>query len=267
MVRSGERLRYSPSPRPRQRSEITRDIFRVRDEETGQDLVDLILDQGGSKGTGKWMSQLAMDLGVPSTLVTTAVQARSMSALKDVRCRASKILAGPSSQFRGAREALIEDVYQALYASTICSYVQGFVQLQAAAVEYRWSLDLRSIASIWREGCIIRAAMLDPIREAYEDTPNLENLLFAPHFTAAIVQALPGWRRVVMATAELGIPAPTYSAALAYFDSLRSANLPANLLQAQRDFFGEHEYYRIDKPGQGPFHTPWQALLRGLDLR
>ena len=235
--------------------EITRDIFSVKDEETGDYLVDRILDKAGAKGTGKWMSQLALDLGVPSTLVTEAVFARSLSALKDARVRASKVLKGPNAKFQGDRKEFIEQVRQALYASKICSYAQGYVQLQAAAKEHQWPLDYGSIALLWRGGCIIRARFLERIKEAFDADRNLENLLLAPYFTEAIHKAQPAWRHVVKTAAELGVAVPAFSAALAYYDGYRQERLPANLLQAQRDYFGAHTYERTDKPDV--FHTDW----------
>ncbi len=242
--------------------EITRDIFSVKDPETGRDLVDLVLDTAGAKGTGKWMSQLALDLGVPSTLVTEAVYARSLSAMKDARLRASRVLAGPAERYDGPREAFIEEVRQALYASKIVSYAQGFVQLEAAAGEHQWPLDFGSIALLWRGGCIIRAVFLERIKEAFDADPEQENLLLAPYFQQAIQQAQPAWRKVVGTAVRLGIPTPAFAAALAYYDGYRSARLPANLLQAQRDYFGAHTYHRVDKPGQGPFHSEWLQLRK-----
>ncbi len=235
--------------------EITRDIFTVKDEETGQYLVDLILDTAGAKGTGKWMSQLALDLGVPSTLVTEAVYARSLSAMKDARVRASKVLAGPSGRCDADEEEFIEQIRQALYASKICSYAQGFVQLRAAAAEHEWPLDFGSIALLWRGGCIIRAVFLERIKEAFDADPKLENLLLAPYFCKAVEQAQSAWRHVVATAVRLGVPVPAFSSALAYYDGYRSERLPANLLQAQRDYFGAHTYQRVDKPGV--FHTDW----------
>ncbi len=235
--------------------EITRDIFTVKDEETGQYLVDLILDTAGAKGTGKWMSQLALDLGVPSTLVTEAVYARSLSAMKDARVRASKVLSGPSGRYEGNQEEFVEQVRQALYASKICSYAQGFVQLRAAAAEHQWPLDFGSIALLWRGGCIIRAVFLERIKEAFDADPKLENLLLAPYFCKAVQEAQPAWRHVVATAVHLGVPVPAFSSALAYYDGYRSERLPANLLQAQRDYFGAHTYQRVDK--EGVFHTDW----------
>jgi len=234
--------------------EITRDIFSVK-EEAGTHLVDVILDTAGAKGTGKWMSQLALDLGVPSTLVTEAVYARSLSAMKDARVRASKVLKGPSGRFHGNEEEFVEQVRQALYASKICSYAQGFVQLRAAAAEHKWPLQFGPIALLWRGGCIIRAVFLERIKEAFDADPDLENLLLAPYFCNAVQQAQSAWRNVVATAVHLGIPVPAFASALAYYDGYRSERLPANLLQAQRDYFGAHTYQRLDK--EGIFHTDW----------
>ena len=240
--------------------EITRDIFSVKDEETGEHLVDLIMDTAGAKGTGKWMSQLALDLGVPSTLVTMAVYARSLSAMKEPRVRASKVLRGPTAKFRGNRDEFIEKVRQALYASKICSYAQGFVQLQAAAKEHDWPLDFGGCAMLWRGGCIIRAVFLERIKEAFDKNPQLENLLLAPYFKKATRKAQTSWRNVVTTAVRLGIPVPAFSTALAYYDGYRSERLPANLLQAQRDYFGAHTYNRTDK--EGTFHSDWIRLRK-----
>ncbi|MDO5309856.1 MAG: decarboxylating NADP(+)-dependent phosphogluconate dehydrogenase [Planctomycetia bacterium] len=238
--------------------EITRDIFTVDDPETGEPLVDKILDAAGAKGTGKWMSQLALDLGAPSTLVTEAVYARAISSMKEQRVRASEILDGPKgARYAGDKTEFIGQVKQALYASKICSYAQGFVQMQAAAKEYDWKLDCGKIALLWRGGCIIRAVFLERIKEAFDADPNLENLLLAPYFKNAVESAQVAWRNVVKTAVELGVPTPGFTTALTYFDSYRSACLPANLIQAQRDYFGAHTYYRVDKPGEGPFHTDW----------
>ncbi|MDD3588647.1 MAG: decarboxylating NADP(+)-dependent phosphogluconate dehydrogenase [Thermoguttaceae bacterium] len=238
--------------------EITRDIFTVDDPETGEPLVDKILDVAGAKGTGKWMSQHALDLGAPSTLVTMAVYARAISAMKEMRLKASERVAAPATPtFQGNRDEFIAQVKQALYASKICSYAQGFIQLQAAAKEYDWNLDYGQIALLWRGGCIIRAVFLERIKEAFDEDPNPENLLLAPYFSEVINCAQAAWRNVVKTAVEFGIPAPGFSAALTFFDSYRSATLPANLIQAQRDYFGAHTYYRADKPGEGPFHTDW----------
>ncbi len=235
--------------------EITRDIFTVSDPDGSGELVDKILDTAQQKGTGKWMSQHALDLGVPTTLITEAVFARCLSALKDARVRASTVLKGPTTKFTGNREQLIEDVKQALYASKICSYAQGFVQLDAAAREFGWKLNNGATALLWRGGCIIRAAFLEDIKDAFVKNPKLENLLLDDFFTAAVEQAQPSWRRVICTAVELGLPVPVFSAALSYYDGYRQARLPANLLQAQRDYFGAHTYLRTDKAGT--FHTDW----------
>ena len=237
--------------------EISRDIFSVADDLGEGQLVDKILDTAGAKGTGKWMSQLALDLGVPSTLVTSAVYARCISAVKDARVRASRVLQGPESHQAdlGDVSSFTEAVRQALYASKICSYAQGFVQLQAAAKEHDWPLNYGDCALLWRGGCIIRAQFLDRIKEAFDERPDLENLLLHPYFASAVHQGQSAWRKVVATATVLGIPVPAFSTALAYFDSYRRAFLPANLLQAQRDYFGAHTYQRTDRPGV--FHTDW----------
>ncbi len=240
--------------------EITRDIFSVKDPDTGKYTVDLIMDTAGAKGTGKWMSQLALDLGVPSTLVTQAVYARSLSAMKDARVRAAKVLHGPSGAYKGDRKSFIEKIRKALYASKICSYAQGYVQMQAAAKEHDWTLNYGPIALLWRGGCIIRAVFLQHIKDAFDAHPALENLLLAPYFKNAVEESQDAWREVIVTAAQLGIPMPATAAALAYYDSYRSACLPANLLQAQRDYFGAHTYNRTDKPGT--FHTEWLQLRR-----
>ena len=240
--------------------EITRDIFTARDPDTGSFVVDLILDKAGAKGTGKWMSQLALDLGVPSTLVTEAVYARCLSATKDARVRASKLHKGPDMSNQGDAAQFTEQVRQALYASKIASYAQGYVQLAAAAKEQQWPLDYGSIAMLWRGGCIIRAQFLERIAEAYRAQPDLENLMLAPYFADALAKAQTAWRHVVATAATIGIPVPGFMAALAYYDGYRHERLPANLLQAQRDYFGAHTYERTDKPGT--FHSEWLDLRR-----
>ncbi len=222
--------------------------------------MDSILDTAGAKGTGKWMSQLALDLGVPSTLVTEAVYARCLSAMKEARVRASKVLTGPEPKFAGNAGKFIEATRQALYASKICSYAQGFVQMEAAAKEHAWPLDFGAIALLWRGGCIIRARFLDRIQEAFDVDAKLENLLLAPYFTQAVEKAQPAWRHVVCTAMQMGIPVPAFAAALAYYDGYRQARLPANLLQAQRDYFGAHTYQRIDKPGV--FHSDWLHMRK-----
>ena len=246
--------------------EISRDIFSVDDDLAEGRLLDKVLDRAGAKGTGKWMSQLALDLGVPSTLVTTAVYARCLSAQKEARVRASSVLQGPATSDASTkisdeqRKTLIDDVRQALYASKIVSYAQGFVQLQTAALVHDWPLNYGDCALLWRGGCIIRAQFLDRIKEAFDEDPNLENLLLHPFFTEAVHNAQAAWRRVIVLATELGIPVPAFSAALAYYDSYRRESLPANLLQAQRDYFGAHTYERTDR--EGSFHAQWLQWRR-----
>ena len=240
--------------------EITRDIFGVRDDRAGGFLVDKILDTAGAKGTGKWMSQLALDLGAPSTLVTEAVYARSLSALKKVRVKASTMLQGPEKPtFTGDPKAFVESVRQALYASKICSYAQGFVQMRLAAEAEGWDLHYGPIALLWRGGCIIRAAFLERIKEAFDRNPQLENLLLDEAFRAVVARSQNAWRQVVQTAFAWGVPCPAISGALAYYDGFRSATLPANLLQAQRDYFGAHTYRRTDEPEDQSFHTDWAA--------
>lgn len=244
--------------------EISRDIFSVKDPEGDGYLVDKILDTAGAKGTGKWMSQLALDLGAPSTLVTAAVYARGMSSQKQQRLKAGQLFSGPDTKLDlakfGGKEGFIEAVRQALYASKICSYAQGFVQLQAAAKEHDWSLNYGDCALLWRGGCIIRAQFLDRIKEAFDNEPQLENLLLHPYFKDAVANYQAPWREVIVAATQLGIAVPAFTSALNYFDSYRTAYLPANLLQAQRDYFGAHTYNRTDK--DGTFHTEWLQLRK-----
>ncbi len=242
--------------------DITKDIFTVKDSASGKFLVDLILDTAGAKGTGKWMSQLALDVGAPSSLVTEAVYARCISAMKDARVRAASVLRGPNGTYQGDKQEFVEQVRKALYASKICSYAQGYVQMQAAGKEYDWPLQYGPIAMLWRGGCIIRAVFLERIKEAFDADPKLENLLLNDYFKEIVESAQDSWRNVVKTAIDLGIPAPAFTTALSYYDSYRSANLPANLLQAQRDYFGAHTYHRTDKPGEGPFHTDWIAESR-----
>jgi 6-phosphogluconate dehydrogenase len=236
--------------------EITADIFKKYDEKTGKPMVDVILDKAGQKGTGKWTSQSALDLGVPLPIITESVFARFISALKDERVAASKVLRGPEVKpFDGDKSALIESIRKALYMSKICSYAQGFAQMKAAADEYGWDLKYGEIAMIFRGGCIIRAQFLQKIKEAYDRDANLNNLLLDEYFQN-IVENYQGALREVIASAVInGIPVPGFSAALSYFDSYRTATLPANLIQAQRDYFGAHTYERTDQ--EGIFHTEW----------
>jgi 6-phosphogluconate dehydrogenase len=243
--------------------EITRDILAYVDEETGQPMVDVILDTAGQKGTGKWTSQSALDMGTPAPTVAEAVFARFISAIKEERVAASNILSGPAARFEGDREAFIEDIRRALYASKICSYAQGFQLIKMAAAEYHWDLNYGGIALLWREGCIIRAQFLGRIKEAFDEKPDLANLLLAPYFRDAIDRSQASWRQVVAAAVIHGIPVPAFGSALAYYDSYRNRRLPANLLQAQRDYFGAHTYERVDRPRGEFFHTNWTG--RGGD--
>ena len=236
--------------------EITRDILAYRDED-GNATVDLILDKAGQKGTGKWTAITALEAGQPLTLIGEAVFARCLSALKDERVAASKTLVGPDTEFDGDRAELLNDLEQALYASKIVSYAQGFQLMRAMSDENDWQLDYGAVALMWREGCIIRSVFLGNIRDAFNKNPGLTNLLLDPFFEDAIRNAQAAWRRVVATAANLGIPMPAISAALGYYDGYRSERLPANLLQAQRDFFGAHTYERVDKPRGEFFHTNW----------
>ncbi|RSD27356.1 NADP-dependent phosphogluconate dehydrogenase [Mesobacillus subterraneus] len=236
--------------------EITADIFTKKDGETGKPLVDVILDTAGQKGTGKWTSQSALDLGVPLPIITESVFARFISAMKPERAEASKVLSGPEVKpFDGDRKAFIESIRKALYLSKICSYAQGFAQMRAASDEYNWDLNYGEIAMIFRGGCIIRAQFLQKIKEAYDRNPELKNLLLDPYFKDIADNYQQSLREVISAAVMNGIPVPSYSAALSYFDSYRTETLPANLIQAQRDYFGAHTYQRIDK--EGIFHTEW----------
>ncbi len=236
--------------------EITADIFKKTDEETGRPLVDVILDTAGQKGTGKWTSQSALDLGVPLPIITESVFARFISAMKDERVEASKVLRGPSGNtFTGDRKSFIESVRKALYMSKICSYAQGFAQLRAASEEFGWDLRYGDIAMIFRGGCIIRAQFLQKIKEAYDRSPGLKNLLLDSYFKEIAEGYQDALREIVGTAVQNGIPVPCFSAAIAYYDSYRSETLPANLLQAQRDYFGAHTYQRVDK--EGTFHTEW----------
>jgi 6-phosphogluconate dehydrogenase len=238
--------------------EITADILSKIDKETGKPIVEIILDKAGQKGTGKWTSQYALDLGVPAQTIAEAVFARCMSAIKEQRVKASKVLTGPKKIFKGNKENFINAIFDALYASKICSYAQGFEIMKSASKEYKWNLNFGEIALIWRNGCIIRARFLERIKEAFELNPNLDNLLLDPFFKDIIHKTQNNWRRVISTAINFGIPIPAFSSALAYFDSYRSAILPANLLQAQRDYFGAHTYERVDKPGT--FHTEWLKI-------
>nr|AUN37064.1 decarboxylating 6-phosphogluconate dehydrogenase [uncultured bacterium] len=236
--------------------EITRDILGYKDED-GKAVVDLILDRAGQKGTGKWTVINALDHGQPLTLISEAVFARCLSALKDERVAASKVLGSAVPKFTGDKKQLIEDLKQALYASKIVSYAQGYQLMRAQAAEAKWHLNYGGIALMWRGGCIIRSAFLSKIKAAFDKDPNLVNLLLDPFFIDAVKKAEAGWRRVIATAVTLGIPAPALSSALAYFDGYRCERLPANLLQAQRDYFGAHTYERVDKKPGEFFHTNW----------
>jgi 6-phosphogluconate dehydrogenase len=236
--------------------EITADILTYKDED-GQLLLDKILDAAGQKGTGKWTIISSAELGQPVSLISEAVYSRCISALKDQRIKAANILSGPAGKFDGDRVAFIEQVRQALYASKIVSYTQGYMLMQAAAREYGWSLNYGGIALMWRGGCIIRSRFLGDIKSAFDKNPQLENLLIDPFFTQATEAAQSSWREVISQAVKAGIPMPAMSTALAFYDAYRSNQLPANLLQAQRDYFGAHTYERVDKPRGEFFHTNW----------
>jgi 6-phosphogluconate dehydrogenase len=236
--------------------EITRDILGYKDED-GNAVVDLILDTAGQKGTGKWTAIAALDAGQPLTLIGEAVFARCLSALKEERVQAAKIIKKHKSAFDGDKKQMIQDLRKALYASKIVSYAQGYQLMRAAAAEYGWDLNYGGIALMWRGGCIIRSVFLGKIKEAFENNPEIVNLLLDPFFKGAVESAQDSWRRVVTAAVNMGVPMPAISAALAYFDGYSSERLPANLLQAQRDYFGAHTYERVDKPRGEFFHTNW----------
>lgn len=237
--------------------EITAEVLRQVDAETGKPLVDVILDQAGAKGTGAWTVQTALSLGVPVSGIAEATFARSLSSHPEQR-EAAADLPGPDDAFRvDDVDAFIEDVRLALFASKIVAYSQGFDEIRAGAAEYGWNIDLGAIAKIWRAGCIIRAQFLNRISDAYAATPDLPVLMTAPYFVEVFGRAQAAWRRVVVAAAEAGIPSPAFSSSLAYYDGIRADRLPAALVQGQRDFFGAHTYKRIDKPGT--FHTLWSA--------
>ena len=243
--------------------EITRDILRKTDAETGKPMVDVILDTAGQKGTGRWTSLEALNLGTPTATIAEAVFARSMSAIKEERVAASALLQGPKVKFKGDKREFLEKIRKGLFASKICSYAQGFQLMKAAAKEYNWVLNYGEIALMWRGGCIIRAQFLGNIKEAFNKKPDLSNLLLDDYFKNIIHENQDAWREVIAAAVQNGIPVPAFSSALAYFDGYRSEVLPANLLQAQRDYFGAHTYERVDKPRGEFFHTNWTG--RGGD--
>jgi 6-phosphogluconate dehydrogenase len=236
--------------------QITSEILAYKDEKS-EYVVDKILDTAGQKGTGKWTSVNALDLGMPLTLISEAVFARCLSAMKEERVKSSKILSGPKFQFQGDRKAFVEDIRQALLASKIISYAQGFMLLREAAKEYHWDLNYQSIANVWRAGCIIRSVFLGKIREAFDHNAALSNLLLDDYFKGVIERCQGPWRRVAAKAVESGVPIPAFSTALSFYDGYRSERLPANLLQAQRDYFGAHTYERLDQPRGKFFHTNW----------
>lgn len=238
--------------------EITSQIFAVKDKD-GKPLLDHILDAAGQKGTGKWTCINALDLGMPLTLIGEAVFARCLSAMKEERVQASKVLKGPQSTFSGNKQEYVEAIEKALYASKIISYAQGFMLMRQAAYEYKWNLNFGAVALMWRGGCIIRSKFLGKIKQAFDKNGQLPNLLLDPFFQKELQEAQIGWRKVVAKAVELGIPTPCMSTALAFYDGYRTARLPANLLQAQRDFFGAHTYERVDQPRGQFFHTEWLA--------
>jgi 6-phosphogluconate dehydrogenase len=239
--------------------EITRDIMAFKDED-GEPVVEKILDAAGQKGTGRWTAINSLELGIPLTLINEAVLARSLSALKDERVSASQLLSGPQVKFQGDSGAFVNDIRDALYASKIISYAQGYMLMRAAAQEYDWNLNYGGIALMWRGGCIIRSVFLGEIKAAYDRNPELANLLLDPYFKGEVGSAGAAWRRVVAKAVEHGIPTPAMSSALAFYDGYRHERLPANLLQAQRDYFGAHTYERIDRPRGEFFHTNWTGV-------
>ncbi len=239
--------------------EITADILEKVDPETGNPLVEMILDKAGQKGTGKWTSQSALDLGIATPTIAEAVYARCISAVKEERVEAEKVLKGPEgTSFSGDKKEFVEAIRKALYASKVCSYAQGFALMRAAAEEYNWDLKFGEISMIWRGGCIIRAKFLGKIKEAFDRNPDLPNLLMDPYFREIVNTSQKEWRHVVSTATELGIPIPGFSSALMYFDSYRNGRLWANMIQAQRDYFGAHTYKRVDK--EGTFHTEWSKI-------
>jgi 6-phosphogluconate dehydrogenase len=236
--------------------EITRDILGFKDE-NGEYVIDTILDTAGQKGTGKWTAISALEMGIPLTLITEAVLARFLSALLEDRKAASQVLTGPDVQFAGDKAAFVQDLHDALYASKIMSYTQGYMLMRAAAAEYGWNLNYGGIALMWRGGCIIRSAFLGKIKEAFDKNADLTNLLLDDYFQAEVEAAQAGWRRVIAAAVEAGVPVPAMSSALAFYDGYRRERVSANMIQAQRDYFGAHTYERVDRPRGEFFHTDW----------
>ena len=242
--------------------EITGQILRVNDPETGKPLVDMVLDKAGQKGTGKWTSEIALELGVVVPTINASVDARTLSSRKDERVEASKQIKGPvRPKFTGDKKAMIAAIHDALYASKICSYAQGMNLIRKGSENWNWNINLGEVSRIWKGGCIIRAQFLDKIKQAYQRRADLPNLLLDPDFKAWVEDAQPNWRLAVTSAMQYGVPVLAMACSLNYFDMFRTANLPLNLTQAQRDFFGSHTYERTDKPGQGPIHTEWEQLL------
>ena len=242
--------------------EITAKILRVKDPETGKPLVDLILDKAGQKGTGKWTSEVALDLGVVVPTIDAAIDTRTLSGRKEERLEASKQISGSSrTRYAGDKQGMIDAIHDALYASKICSYAQGMNLIRAGSEKWNWAINLGEVSRIWKGGCIIRAQFLDKIKQAYQRRNDLPNLLLDPDFKAWVEEAQPNWRLAVTTAMQHGVPVLAMACSLNYFDMYRTANLPLNLTQAQRDFFGSHTYERIDKPGLGPIHTEWEEML------
>ncbi len=242
--------------------EITSQVLTAKDPQSGKPLVDIILDKAGQKGTGKWTAQVALDLIVPIPTIAAAIDARVLSSMKEERVEASKSLGSSQKRYSGDKKELIKAVHDALYAAKICSYAQGMSLIRTGSHEYNWGISLREMARIWKGGCIIRARLLDAIMKAFDRNNDLHNLLLDAEFKSAVMASEPNWRRVIEVAVNLAIPTPAMAASLAYFDSYRSAELPQNLTQAQRDFFGAHTYQRNDKPNAEFVHTDWMSLVR-----
>lgn len=243
--------------------EITANILRVKDPETGRPLVDLILDKAGQKGTGKWTSEVALDLGVVVPTIDAAIDTRTLSGRKEERLEASKQISGPTrAKFSGDKRAMIEAIHDALYASKICSYAQGMNLIRAGSEKWNWNINLGEVSRIWKGGCIIRAQFLDKIKQAYQRRHDLPNLLLDSDFKAWVEEAQPNWRLAVTTAMQNGVPVLAMACSLNYFDMYRAANLPLNLTQAQRDFFGSHTYKRTDRPDADPIHTEWEELAK-----
>jgi len=242
--------------------EITAKILRVNDPDTGKPLVDLILDKAGQKGTGKWTSEVALDLGIVVPTIDAAIDTRTLSSRKEERIEASKQISGPPrAKYTGDKRAMIDAIHDALYASKICSYAQGMNLIRAGSEKWNWNINLGEVARIWKGGCIIRAQFLDKIKQAYQRRQDLPNLVLDPNFRAWVEEAQPNWRLAVTTAMQHGVPVLAMACSLSYFDMYRTENLPLNLTQAQRDFFGSHTYERIDKPELGPVHTEWEEML------